>query len=94
MFLLLAVPYVILELEDQFADSGAELVWRCEAGGNPEPSYFWLKNGVVCHMTLTNVRFQSSRCRVQPVFRLLLTLPVSYLRYRRSVFTLNITCLR
>ena len=45
--LISAVPYFVLALEDQFADSGAELHWRCEAGGQPEPTYYWLKNGVV-----------------------------------------------
>lgn len=41
-----ARPYFTLELEDQYLDEGSELRWRCEAGGDPSPSYFWLKNGM------------------------------------------------
>lgn len=40
-----AVPYFTVGLKDQFIDAGTTLQWRCEAGGPPNPSYRWLKNG-------------------------------------------------
>ena len=46
MCLFLAVPYFILPLRNQYADSAGNLTWRCEASGEPAVTYSWLKNGV------------------------------------------------
>ena len=39
------MPYFSTPLQHQFIDEATTISWRCEAGGEPQPSYFWLKNG-------------------------------------------------
>uniref|UniRef100_A0A0B7B5Q8 Contactin n=1 Tax=Arion vulgaris TaxID=1028688 RepID=A0A0B7B5Q8_9EUPU len=41
-----AAPYFVSQLQDQHADIDSQLTWICNARGNPEPTYKWLKNGV------------------------------------------------
>ncbi|KAK7478536.1 hypothetical protein BaRGS_00030208 [Batillaria attramentaria] len=42
---LAAHPYFVAPLQDQHADVGSQLTWRCDARGSPPPSYLWYKNG-------------------------------------------------
>ncbi|XP_076456071.1 contactin-like [Babylonia areolata] len=42
---LAARPYFVAPLRDQHADVGSQLTWRCDARGNPGPTYTWYKNG-------------------------------------------------
>ncbi|KAK7092363.1 contactin-3-like [Littorina saxatilis] len=42
-----AKPYFVAPLQDQHADVGSQLTWRCDARGNPSPTYSWFKNGEI-----------------------------------------------
>ena len=51
-----AAPYFIYDLHDQHVDVGRRLTWRCEARGQPAPTYAWLK---VSHAPSTPKRTHS-----------------------------------
>ncbi|XP_059169995.1 contactin-like [Physella acuta] len=40
-----ARPYFVSPLMNQHADIDSRLTWICNARGNPEPVYYWYKNG-------------------------------------------------
>ncbi|XP_067855986.1 contactin 1b [Heptranchias perlo] len=40
-----AHPYWIQAINDTIRDIGSELIWPCEAGGKPQPTYRWFRNG-------------------------------------------------
>uniref|UniRef100_UPI00398F6463 contactin 1b n=1 Tax=Pristiophorus japonicus TaxID=55135 RepID=UPI00398F6463 len=40
-----AHPYWIQAINDTMQDIESDLIWPCEAGGKPQPSYRWFRNG-------------------------------------------------
>ncbi|XP_072124061.1 contactin-1-like [Mobula birostris] len=44
-----AHPYWIRYINDTIEDIEGELIWPCEAGGKPQPTYRWFRNGEVIY---------------------------------------------
>ncbi|XP_069759212.1 contactin-1-like isoform X2 [Narcine bancroftii] len=44
-----AHPYWIHPINDTIEDIEGELIWPCEAGGKPQPTYRWFRNGEVIY---------------------------------------------
>ncbi|XP_078424599.1 contactin 1b [Cetorhinus maximus] len=52
-----AHPYWIQPINDTMQDIGSDLTWHCEAGGKPQPTYRWFRNGEVVY----GARFRVNR---------------------------------
>ncbi|XP_067907088.1 contactin-1-like [Heterodontus francisci] len=52
-----AHPYWIQAINDSVQDIGSDFTWHCEAGGKPQPTYKWFRNGEVVY----GARFRVNR---------------------------------